>query len=128
MRDTIIYRDTTIFLTVPGEIVIDSVFIPCPPPAANFIPDTARAETLFSEAKAWWDYPRIKLLLWQKDTTIFLMTALKESRHWESLYKEVTKTLQPVKYVPGIYKVSFWLWIGVAIAIGGFVGFKFLKK
>jgi hypothetical protein len=127
-RDTIIYRDTIIFLEVPGETIIDSVIIPCPPPQASFVPDTARAETAFAMAKAWWSYPVIRLDLTQKDTAVLLKAALRESRHWESLLEKVTKIPQPVKYVPTFYKVCLWLWIGVLIAIGGYVGFKFLKK
>ena len=128
-RDTIIYRDTIIFLEVVGARVWDSIIIPCPPPKSEFIPDTARAETTLAKALAWWDYPEIHLLLEQKDSIIILRAALKESRHWQEKYQEITKTLQPIKYVPDIYKIALWLWLGVIVAIGGYVIFRiWIKK
>jgi len=127
-HDTIIYRDTIIVLEVPGVTVHDSVIIPCPPPPKSFIPDTARAETSLALALAWWSYPRISLVLVQKDSVIILRAALKESRHWQSEYERVVKTTQPIKYIPMFYKVLLWLWIGVVLAVGGYIGFRFIKK
>lgn len=94
-RDSIVVRDTTVFIKIPGEIVHDSVPIPCPPPPASYIPDTAYAETSLTYAKAWWRYPVIKLLLVQKDTTIEqrLDSALKESYHFKSEYLKIKEVI-----------------------------------
>lgn len=42
--------------------------------------------------------------------------------------KEV-KVPQPVKFIPKLYLIAFYLWIGVFLAIAGYVGFRvFIKK
>jgi hypothetical protein len=126
-RDTIIYRDTIIFLEVESERVHDSILIPCPE-VKNYIADTVRAETTLALARAWWKFPRIQLSLEQKDSVIILRAALKESRHWQSEYERIVKTPQPIKYVPTFYKISLWLWIGVVLAVGGFIAFRIWVK
>src|SRR4030042_4401962 len=127
VRDSIIVKDTTIYIQLPGEIVRDSVPIPCPPPPPSYIPERVTAETSLAKASAWWSYPVIKLELIQKDTTIEkrLAGALQESHHWKTEYEKIRITPAPVKYIPGIYKISLWLWIGVII--GGII-FIVLKK
>lgn len=107
VRDSIVLRDTTFYIMLPGETVTDSVMIPCPE-VINYIADTARAETFLAKAWAWWQYPRIRLMLEQKDTTIErrLEDVLKEVYHWKSEYEKITKVPEPVKYIPKIYKYS----------------------
>lgn len=128
VRDTIIFRDTTILIHLPGEILIDSVLIPCPEPAGPFIPDTARAETSLAVAIAWWKYPAIRLRLVQKDTTIErrLRDAIREKIHWRSEYEKVSQ-VQVVKEIPGIYKIAIGGWIGVIIIILLLVAVKIFK-
>lgn len=126
-RDTIIYRDTIIFLEVQGERVIDSVLIPCPE-VKNYIADTVRAKTSFALAKAWWEFPHIRLDLTQTDSVVILRAELKELRHYQSEHETITKTPQPVKYIPQFYKICTWLLIGMFVAAGGYVAFKFMKK
>jgi hypothetical protein len=131
VHDSIVYRDTTIVLTIPGETRVDSVPIPCPPPQASFIPDTAKAETPLANAKAWWNYPNIQLKLEQKDTTVLLKAALKEAYHWKSEYEKVTTVPEPVKYIPKIYKQALSICIFIFAAAFLFVGwkaYKFFKK
>ena len=126
-KDTIIYRDTTIFLTVPGELRIDSVPIPCPPPRADYIPDTAYAETKFAKARAWWKYPYIKLKLEQKDTSVMLTAALKETRHWRALYESLTVIPEPVKYIPKYHKIAAW-YMGISLALLFlYIGYRIAK-
>lgn len=122
-RDSIVIKDTTIYLYLPGEIVHDSVKIPCPDPGPAYIPKRVTAETSLARAEAWWQYPNIQLRLVQKDTTIEqrLAGALKEAYYWESEYNKITVKPEPEKYIPGIYKVAFWMWIGVIIAGLGYV-------
>jgi len=107
VRDSIVLRDTNFYIMLPGETVTDSVMIPCPE-VINYIADTARAETFLAKAWAWWQYPRIRLMLEQKDTTIErrLEDVLKEVYHWKSEYEKITKVPEPVKYIPKIYKYS----------------------
>ena len=122
-KDSIVIKDTTIYIYLPGEIVHDSVRIPCPDPGPAYIPKRVTAETSLARAEAWWQYPNIKLLLIQKDSTIEvrLAGALKEAYYWESEYNKITVKPEPEKYIPGVYKVSFWMWIGVIIAGLGYV-------
>ena len=132
VRDSIVYKDTTIYIKLPGERVVDSFPIPCPPPPPDYIPRRVFAETSLAKASAWWSYPVIKLELIQKDTTIEkrLDNAVKEAYEWRTKYEKITITPQPVKYIPGIYKAALWLWIGVILAVAGYVAFRLfiLKK
>ena len=107
VRDSIVLRDTTVYIKVPGEADADSIVIPCPE-IINYIADTARAETSLAKAKAWWQYPMVRIELTQKDTTIEirLKDALKEAHHWRSEYEKITKVPAPVRYIPKIYKYS----------------------
>lgn len=118
IKDTIIYRDTTLFIQLPGEIQVDSVMIPCPEPPDPFIPDTAYSETTLAKALAWWSYPYIKLRLIQKDTTIErrLQDAIREKIHWQSEYERI-KVIIKEKKVPGIYKFAAGGWIGVFVIL-----------
>lgn len=122
IRDSIIYRDTTIFITLPGERVIDSILIPCPD-VPGYIPKKVYAETSLAKASAWWSYPNIKLELVQKDTTIErrLDNALKDAYHWKSEFEKITVTPQPVKYTPGFMKFCAFAFIGLVIGAIGYV-------
>ena len=122
-RDSIIYKDTTIYIHLPGEVVHDSVQIPCPDPGPAYIPKKVYAETSLARAEAWWSFPNIKLTLVQKDTTIVqrLDKAIKEAYYWQSEYNKITVKPEPVKYIPGIYKAAFWAWIGVIVAGLGYI-------
>jgi len=119
-RDSLVYRDTTIWVTIPGDTIIhsDSVLIPCPPPPAQFIPDTALAESRFAIARAWWDHPFIRLTVADRDTTIELRldSAIREAYHWKEMYQNVT-IIKPENHIPAIYRIAFWTWIGVFVLI-----------
>lgn len=125
IRDSLVYKDTVIFVRLPGELRTDSVFIPCPPPPPAYIPDTARAETSLAIARAWWDHPNIMLSLTQKDTTIEhrLDSAIKESYHWRNEYTKVTRVISE-KYVPKIYKDALSICIFMFVAAGIWLGLK----
>lgn len=126
VRDSIILKDTTVFIKIPGETVTNTVEIPCPPPPPSYIPKKVTAETSLARASAWWEYPVIKLELIQKDTTITqrLDNAIREAYHWKTLYEKLHIKADPVKFVPGIYKASFWAWIGVIVAALGYIALK----
>ena len=130
-RDSLVYRDTTIYYHLPGDTVTNEVIIPCPPPPIdNYIPDTARVETEFALAKAWWSYPKIKLYLEQKDKYLRLEldSALRESWHWRYEYLQVKQVLKE-KYVPAIYRFCTFAFSGILIAVVlGLILMKFFKK
>ena len=128
-RDSLIYRDTTIYYHLPGDTVTNEVVIPCPPPPVEYIPDTAMVETEFALAKAWWSYPKIKLYLEQKDKYLRLEldSALRESWHWRYEYMQIKQVLKE-KYVPVIYKQALSICIFIfAVFIGWFL-VKILRK
>lgn len=127
VRDSIVYRDKLVEVKIPGKTVRDSVPIPCPPPPPSYVPDTARAETDYASAKAWFDYPNIKIELEQKTSVlqVRLDSAIKESYHWESEYKKERVVLPPVRYIPAICKWAVGLWIVAIIAGIVFVTLRF---
>jgi hypothetical protein len=129
IRDSIIYRDTTIFIKLPGELRVDSIKIPCPE-VPGYIPKKVFAETSLAKASAWWQFPNIRLELIQKDTTIErrLDNAIKEAWHWQEEYMKVTEKPQAIKYIPDIYRIALWLWAGVILALGGYISFRIFKK
>lgn len=129
-KDTIIYRDTILYKYLPGETKYDTITIQCPPPPPSYIPDTAYAETSFAEARAWWSYPFIKLMLDQKDTTLLLKASIKEAMHWRSEYEKVTTIPQPIvtKYIPGFFKFCTYAFCGMIIAAIGYFILKFIVK
>lgn len=115
VRDSIVFRDTTITVVLPGEHSIDTVTIPCPPPPPAYVPDTAYAKTTLAEAKAWWDYPAIRLDLKQNDTIMkfYLDSAITEIYRLQTeleIIKQVQK--QPRKK---IYDIALWAWGGFFI-------------
>jgi hypothetical protein len=128
VRDSVVYKDATVFIHLPGEIRTDSIEIPCPPPPPSYIPRKVTAETSLAFAEAWWDYPSIKLVLVQKDTTIErrLEDALKEVYQWRNENTFLTKLIKE-KYVPKIYKDALRICIFLFITFGIWVGFKIKK-
>lgn len=129
VRDSIVIRDTTIYIRLPGEMVIDSIPIPCPPPPENYIPKKVTAETELAHAEAWWSYPVIKLVLIQKDTTIVkrLNQAIKEKYYWQTLYEKLTIRPEPVKYVPKFVKFLAWAGGISILLVAGFILYKIFK-
>ena len=123
VKDSIVVKDTTIYIYLPGAVVHDSIEIPCPDPGPAYIPKKVYAETSLAKASAWFQWPNIKLELIQKDTTIEarLENAIKEMYHYKNLYTNVTNTLQPVKYVPGFYKFCTFAFIGICLTLIGYI-------
>jgi len=119
VRDSIIFRDTTLTFPFPLEIAGDTIWIPCPKPEPPYIPDTARAETSLALAKAWFRFPNIELSLIQKDTTIErkLTDALKEIYRLKTEQINVTEKPAEVKYIPGLYRIALFAWVGFIIAL-----------
>lgn len=128
VKDSIITRDTTIYVVLPGETITDSVMVPCTE-IINYTADTARAETPLSKAWAWWEYPEIKLKLVQKDTTIIkeLKNALQMVSHWKSEYEKITEIPVPVKYIPKIYQYSMMFSIGILVFLVLWIASQIIK-
>lgn len=116
-RDSIVFRDTTLYIVLPSEIVYDTVEIPCPS-QPEYVPDTARAETSLAVAKAWWDHPNIQLELTQRDSIIsFRIDSLTaEIYRWKNRYEMVTSVVT-VNKIPVVYKISLWMVIGMILLI-----------
>jgi len=123
-RDSLVIQDTTIYVHILGNSIIDSIFIEVPKDIP--IPkDTAKAEVEFAYALAYIN-PRwnVELQLHQKDTLLKIIEYLKkESWHWEKKYRTEKKVLvQKEKYIPKIYKWVFWIIIiEFALLIGYFI-------
>ena len=132
VRDSIVLRDTVIFVTIPGETVYDSVMIPCPE-VPGYIPRKVYAETSLAKASAWWSYPVIKLELIQKDTTIErrLNNAIREAYHWKTEYEKITITPQPIEVIPQRfknYRNIVFLIFALAFGFFGWKLYRFFKK
>ena len=113
------YRDTTIFVKIPGQTITDTVFVPVNSPGPSYVPDTARAENTYSIAKAWLDWPKIRLNLFQKPQTIeiLLKNAIKERDTYRELYEqEKSKEVQIVKEVPKFWKITGSIGMGFLLA------------
>jgi hypothetical protein len=117
--DHIFYRDTLVYVHLPGDTVVDSVTIdlPCPPaPANQTAPQRLRVKAKYASAEAWLDGNLLKLRLMVNDTAIAhtIDSAVVER------VKEITNTqahIKPVKYVPGIYKLALIVAIFAALLL-----------
>jgi hypothetical protein len=129
VRDSLVYKDKIVEVKIPGETRIDSVIIPCPPPPPTYIADTAKAETEYARAFAWFSYPRIKLRLEQKASILELKldSAIKEAYQWRTKFEQITVTPQPVKYIPTFYKYCLGFSIGVILILILILVLKFIK-
>lgn len=125
-KDSIIVKDTTIFSFIKGKDTTIFKEIPYP---VSVTTEKLRSETSLAWAEAWIEKSILMLKLVQKDTTI--MTQLKnwkkEAYYWKEEYtkiKEVPPPLPPERYIPKIYKYSFWILLAIAIV----TGLKYAKK
>lgn len=132
IRDSIIYKDTIIYVEIKGETIIDSIFIPCPE-VPGYVPQKVFAETELARASAWWSYPSIKLELIQKDTTISIRldNALKEAYYWKDKYLKVIVKPQTIEVIPERFKtyrnIVFFIF-SLGFLFIGWKLYKFFKK
>ena len=86
--EKVVYRDTTIYLTMKGETVFDTVYI-------DTVSNTAQSylSTDFSKSFAFWDGQRLIHELMQKDSSIALAlsNAIKEHSTISYIEREVVK-------------------------------------
>ena len=119
IRDSLVIRDTTIYVRIPGETFIDSILF-LVYEENEITLDTARAETEYIRAKAYYSNGFIILEVEQLNIglEIKLENALRENYYWKEMYFEITnREIVKERYIPIIYKVSLWAWIGVILLI-----------
>ena len=130
VRTEVKYRDTTIYKTIPGEKVIDTVYIKEIKPGV-FTSDTTYAETSLAYAKAWVFRNKLSLELVQRDTTIEfrLENALRETEIWKEKYtKIVNKEVVKVPKIPTLFKVSTYLLGAILIVLMFLVAINKFRK
>lgn len=109
------YVDTTLFVTLPAEVIHDSIpiIIPCPE-AETFVSDTVKTELKFAKASAWVSDRQLKIRLEMIETRLeFHIDSLASVR---SKTITVTKTVtEKEKFVPPFYKASLFVNIFFAV-------------
>lgn len=124
------YRDTTIFIHLPAEIVTntDTVYI-----GKDGLVNSKKSYliTSFAESYAQVVNSRLQHTLIQNDTLLSYTVKDAVRETWEKAekyYKEQQQTVIKVKYVPIFYKIMMWIAFGlIALIIGNFL-IKILVK
>lgn len=124
IRDSISFRDTTIYVPIPADTIRDSIAVECPeitpgspaPKPKNTKPVTV--ENRWSKATAWIENGKLKLDLMTNDTTLaFVIDSAVSER-----VKQITinqQFVKPEKYIPKFYKIALWMLIVVfVLAVG----------
>jgi len=125
IKDSIIYRDIEIEVKIPGDTIEVEKKVPI---KENISPVTV--ENTYSSAKAWVENSKLKLQLIQKDQLIKYKvdSAIQVAKHWEYRWNiEKQKEVIKEKYIPKIYSIAFYMWIGVIVIVLLYLGFKYLK-
>jgi hypothetical protein len=136
VRDSLVYRDTTIFVEIPGETLIDSIIVDNIPPETqkpsskplSISSDTIRLETEYAKAEAYYIAPKLYLKLEQKQSIleVKLDSVIRQEMHWKEMYMEIEKNTETkVKYIPTIYKIAMWGW---AVVIGIIISLLLIRK
>ena len=114
----IVYRDTIIEHYIPGETVIDSIFIP--PEVTDFSGYRLARETGLARAETWLTSNpfQLHLSLVQKDTTLVirLENAIKTATFWKAEY--VTITERYVQYKRTVRKIHTVALIFSVVVVG----------
>lgn len=119
IRDSLIYRDTIILITVPGDTIKDTLYIKIKP--GYFHSDTLTLETEFAKASAFYRTPSINMTLIQKDAifTRKLDSIIRIEKHWKEMYTTIKeKETTTTNVVPKIYKIAAWLWVFIFLMVG----------
>ena len=119
VRDSLIYRDTTIVVEIPGETLIDSIYLNPDHGIESVHSDTLTLETEYARAEAYYKTPSIHLTLEQKDIyfQVKLDSIIRLEMHWKEMYTKIERdTETEVKYIPKIYHAALWGW-GILIVI-----------
>jgi hypothetical protein len=113
-----VYRDTTIYITLPPDTVEKEVIVKELINVPVFTSEKVKAETNLARAESWIENTRLRLTLMDKDTTLELRldNAVKESQYWQNKYEKETKVVTE-RYIPKFYKWCFWILIGIVLFI-----------
>jgi hypothetical protein len=114
IRDTTIYRDTTVEIFIPGDTIEKITSIPCP---ENVISDTLRASDQFYEAMSWVAEGKLHLRVNQPDVVLraTLDSVIRERNTVSELYYQELLKIPPKKITPK------WVWFVLGIAVVEFV-------
>lgn len=123
-RESISYRDTTIFKYLPGDTVFKNTIVYVDKVTGLVNSKKLFAFTSLAEASAWVYNSKLFLNLIQKDTTIEIRldSAIKEAIYWKEKYqsnntvvvKEVTKSpwyMKVLAWIGSLSLVVIGLWI-----------------
>ena len=123
-RESISYRDTTIFRYLPGDTVFKKTIVYVDKTTGLVNSKKLFAFTSLAEASAWVYNSKLFLNLIQKDTTIEIRldSAIKEANYWKEKYhnsstvvtKEVTKSpwyMKVLAWIGSLSLVVIGLWI-----------------
>ena len=101
-RTTTLLKDTTIFVHIPGQTLIDSIPIPCPDLSQGqfyampgIFPNKITVNGHLASASSWLYKSQLYLELMEKDTLlpVKLQNAIRETNYWKEKYQSVDKTV-----------------------------------
>ena len=115
VRDSVVLKDTTIFVSIPGETIFDSIYI-----NGKEYSDTVILETDYAKTTAFYITPYVNVTLEQKDIVlnVKLDSVIKEMYYWKQKYIKIMESdVVTITHTPVIYQIALWAWIGVFILI-----------
>lgn len=110
IRDSVVYRDTTLYVQVPGNPVKEEKPVTIRSPAGN-IPvtiDTMSIENDYYIAYAWVNNSIMGMAMYPKPSTFELNFKFKENFRLQHTTRDKTETHE-IKVVPLFYKVCFYI-------------------
>ena len=115
VKDSIVYRDTTLFVQLPADTVTDSiqVVLPCPQPPAFKTPKV-RTSTRYASAEAWLAGDHLKVRLMLNDTLIAFVVDSAVAEKMKTVTITQAQTVRE-KFIPLIYKVALFVSIGFLV-------------
>lgn len=118
-RETVEYRDTTLFVHIPGQHIIDSIPIPCPDPVPGtttpgIFPNKLTVYGHLATASGWVQQSKLYLELTEKDTLlpVKLENAIRDRDRWREAYHNKDTTIH---ITPSWWQRMFF-WLGVVAA------------
>ena len=114
--DSLVYRDTTIYRTLPGEVVHDSIPFPVNVPGEVNLPPV-EAHTSLAYAKAWVKDRQVQIYLQQYDSVFAfkLDSAIQKNYRVDSIF--IQQESKPIQLPPKpFFKIGFWIVISLLIS------------
>lgn len=112
-RESISYRDTTIFRYLPGDTVFKNTIVYVDKATGLINSKKLLAFTSLAEASAWVYNSKLFLNLIQKDTTIEIRldSAIKEANYWKEKYHN-SSTVVTKETFKSLWYMKVLAWIG----------------